>query len=150
MKGALSMNQHQEKTFAAKHGPNTSVNKELQTEITKRASNSEIPCAVAFDIAQQLGATPQETGTAIDLLNFRLTKCQLGLFGYQPDKKIVKPSETIESQVEALIREALVDNCLPCRKAWEIATRLNRRKLMVSSTCEALSIKIKPCQLGAF
>lgn len=144
------MNQHQEKSFAAKHGPNTRVSKELRAAITKQVSNSEIPCAVAFDIAQQLGATPQETGTAIDMLNFRLIKCQLGLFGYLPDKKIVKPSATIEPQVEALVREALVEDCLSCRKAWEIASRLNRRKLNISSICEALSIKIKPCQLGAF
>ena len=144
------MSQHQDKTFAAKHAPDTAIDKDLQAAIAKRVSTGEIPCAVVFDIVQQLEVTPDEIGKTLDLLNIRLTKCQLGLFGYQPNKKIAKPAETIEPQVEALIREALVDNCLSCRKAWEIAARLGRRKMIVSSTCEALSIKVKPCQLGAF
>jgi len=145
------MNQNQEKSFAAKHAPETGVDKDLQAAIAKRVSTGdEIPCAIAFDIAQQLEATPEEIGRTIDLLNIRLTKCQLGLFGYQPNKKIVTPTKTIEPQIEVSIREALVDNSLSCRKAWEIAFQLGRRKMIVSSTCEALSIKIKPCQLGAF
>ncbi len=144
------MSQNQEKSFAAKHVPDAAVDKDLQAAIAERVSTGEIPCAVAFDMVQQLKTTPAEIGKTIDLLNIRLAKCQLGLFGYQPDKKIVKPAETIEPQIEALIREALVDNCLSCQKAWEIAARLGRRKMIVSSTCEALSIKVKPCQLGAF
>jgi len=149
-KGATIMDQSQEKTFAAKHAADSAIDPDIQAAITKRVSNGEVPCAVAFDIARQLGVTPQAVGRTIDLLNFRLAKCQLGLFGYKPDKKIVRPAQTIDPQIEGLIRAALTDRRLPCRKAWEIASRLELRKMKVSSVCEALSIKIKPCQLGAF
>ncbi len=38
-----------------------------------------------------------------------------------------------------------------CRaNAWEIARRFDVSKMRVSSVCEQLNIKIKPCQLGAF
>ena len=36
------------------------------------------------------------------------------------------------------------------KKAWEIAKRFEISKMKVSSVCEQLKIKIKPCQLGAF
>ena len=47
----------------------------------------ELPCALAFDIAGKNNVAPKEVGVALDVLNIRLTKCQLGLFGYQPKKK---------------------------------------------------------------
>ena len=48
------------------------------------------------------------------------------------------------------IQEARVDGNLSCEKAWEIARRFDVSKMKVSSVCEQLKIKIKPCQLGAF
>ena len=144
------MNQNQEKSFAAKHPSATRIDPNIQAAVAKRVEGGEIPCAVAFDIVARLAVTPQALGRTIDLLNLRLSKCQLGLFGYQPHKKIVKPTEKVDPQVEAAIRAALVDDALPCQQAWEIATHHGLRKMAVSSICEALSIKIKPCQLGAF
>jgi hypothetical protein len=44
----------------------------------------------------------------------------------------------------------LVDGRLPCAEAWRIADERNLKKMDVSSAVEALEIKIKPCQLGAF
>ena len=83
-------------------------------------------------------------------MNFRLVKCQLGLFGYTPEKKIVHAAKTVESALKEALQESLQDNRLPCASAWEIADRLQLRKMSVSNACEALGIKIKPCQLGAF
>ena len=53
-------------------------------------------------------------------------------------------------EVAAAIRDALENDRLPCRAAWEIAERFGLRKMAVSGACEALGIKIKPCQMGAF
>jgi hypothetical protein len=83
-------------------------------------------------------------------MNFKLTKCQLGLFGYQPDKKIVKPQDSINSEMKDAISAGLVHGRLSCQRAWDIASRLHVRKMTVSSACEAMGIKIKDCQLGAF
>jgi hypothetical protein len=89
-------------------------------------------------------------GQTADLLNFRLTKCQMGLFGYLPEKKIVTASDGVSKPLAEAIRGGLQQGRLPCQRAWEIAGRLNLSKMAVSSACEALGIKVKPCQLGAF
>jgi hypothetical protein len=79
-----------------------------------------------------------------------LVKCQLGLFGYTPEKKIVKPKATENPDLASAIRDARVDGKLSCENAWEIARRFDVSKMRVSSVCEQLKIKVKPCQLGAF
>jgi len=123
------------------------VDAALRQELTGR---SELPCAVAFDIAARQGIRPAEVGAAADRLNVRLTKCQLGLFGYTPAKKIVEPAAAVEPEVEQAIRSKLTGGRLACRDAWELAQTFQRPKLAVSAACEALGVKIKPCQLGAF
>jgi hypothetical protein len=67
-----------------------------------------------------------------------------------PDKKKVTPKPPENRQMEEAIQSALVDTKLACRDAWEIARRFQVPKMSVSAACEALNIKIKPCQLGAF
>jgi hypothetical protein len=83
-------------------------------------------------------------------MNFKLTKCQLGLFGYQPKKKIIKPQDNINEDVKDAVSDALVQGRLSCKRAWDIASRLQVSKMTVSSACEAMKVKIKDCQIGAF
>jgi len=122
----------------------------IEAEILKRAKNNELPCAVAFEIAADLEITADSVGISADLINFRLTKCQLGLFGYHPKKKIVKSLSPVDPDLETAIMDARTNDILPCKSAWNIASRFNIRKMTVSGACEALKVKIKPCQLGAF
>jgi hypothetical protein len=91
-----------------------------------------------------------EVGVAIDLMDIQLERCQLGLFGYGEKKLIVKPAENVPSDLEKAIRDALAGGRLPCAAAWRIAEAFGIAKTDVSSACEALKIKVKPCQLGAF
>ena len=65
-------------------------------------------------------------------------------------KKAVKPKSPQSPDLEEAIRVALVEKKLSCRAAWDIAQRFDVPKMAVSAACEALEIKIKPCQLGAF
>jgi hypothetical protein len=122
----------------------------VKQEIVDKSKNNEIACAVAFQIAKEIEATPADVGKGIDLLDIRLVKCQLGLFGYSPVKKAVKPKSPQSRDLEEAIRMALVEKKLSCRAAWDIAHRFDVPKMAVSAACEALEIKIKPCQLGAF
>ncbi len=80
----------------------------------------------------------------------RLVKCQIGLFGYRPKKCIVKPAKSVPSELEKAILAGLVNDRLSCKCAWEIAHQLGIHKMKVSAACDALGIKIGPCQLGAF
>ena len=97
----------------------------------------------------QAGKRPAEVGKTADLMNLRLVKCQLGLFGYRGGK-IVKPQPPDDPDLTAAIESASVDQRLSCEQAWSIAARFNLRKLNFGGVCEALGVKIKPCQLGAF
>lgn len=138
------------KTFSTKHGPDEKPDTSIKNEILKQTKNEKIPCVVAFEIAKVLQISPEKVGKTADLMNFKLTKCQLGLFGYQPKKKIVKPQENIKEDVKDAVSDALAQGRISCRQAWDIASRLQIGKMTVSGACEALGIKIKDCQLGAF
>jgi hypothetical protein len=138
------------KKFVEKHGPDAQPDRVIKNEILKRTHKNEIPCAVAFKIAKDLQVSPNAVGMTADLMNCRLVKCQLGLFGYHPQKKIVTPQHTVTEDLKNAISEALVQGRLSCKSAWDIANRFNIRKMNVSGACEAMGIKIKYCQLGAF
>ena len=103
-----------------------------------------------FEISARTGKQPAEVGATADRLGIRLTTCQLGLFGYSPDKKIVAPAAVVEPELEQAIRAKLTGGRLACRDAWALAQAYRRTKLALSAACEALEVKIKPCQLGAF
>ena len=122
----------------------------LATRLVEGACDNELACTRAFEIGKETGASPAEIGRTLDLCGVRISKCQLGLFGYVPHKKIVKSKPSQDARIEAAIGNGLADERLPCRTAWDIASQFNVPKMSVSNACEAMGIKITPCQLGAF
>jgi hypothetical protein len=138
------------KSFVEKHGPDAKPDNLIKNEILKRTHKNEIPCAVAFEIAETLQVPAHAVGMTVDLMNYKLVKCQLGLFGYQPEKKIVKSQDPVAEDLKNAIYDALDQGKLSCKKAWEIALRFKIHKMKVSGACESMGIKVKPCQLGAF
>ncbi|MGD1968239.1 MAG: hypothetical protein PVI49_04600 [Desulfobacterales bacterium] len=136
--------------FANKHDSDAKIDERIKNALEQQTKNNEVPCAVAFKIAETLQVSPSDVGKTADLLEMTLAKCQLGLFGYKPNKKIVKAKAPENSDLEKAIRDALIDGKLPCRKAWDIARSQDLSKMAISAVCEHLKIKIKPCQLGAF
>ena len=131
-------------------GQDGEIKGEIIEAVRLRAVEGEITCADASSIAGELNVAMGEIGVVLELLGIHITKCQLGLFGYAPRRMIISPAETVDHEIEKAIREALVDHCLSCVASWEIAARSGVPRMKVSSACEALKIKIKPCQLGAF
>ena len=136
--------------FSEKHGSNAKTDPAIKEKIEINAKNGQVTCAAAFQIAEELEVSPAEIGKTVDLLEMKLIKCQLGLFGYESGQKEVKPKSPESPQMEEAIQTALVDNKLACRDAWDIAHRFKVPKMDISAACEALDIKLKPCQLGAF
>lgn len=136
--------------YARKHGPDEAVDPILRNTLMKRSSEGRLPCAVAFRIADELGVSPGAVGQAADLMELRLVKCQIGLFGYQPEKKIVKPAGSVKPDLKNAILAGLINECVPCKTVWDISNQLAVHKMKVSAACDAMGIKIKPCQLGAF
>lgn len=136
--------------FKSKHPKGSVIDETIAAEIKTKLKEGALACAVAFDIAKRLEASPAKVGQTLDLMNVRLSKCQLGLFGYKPNKKRVVAENSNLSTLQGHIEGALVDGALPCVAAWQIADQQKVSKMAVSNACEALSIKVKPCQLGAF
>ena len=139
-----------DKKLADKHRPDTKPDSSIKHEILKHSLNSELSCAAAFLIAKELNVSPDKVGMTADLINCRLIKCQLGLFGYRPDKKIAKPLKTANQNLKNTITDNLIEGKLACKFAWDIAYRYKVNKMTVSGVCEDMNIKINECQLGAF
>lgn len=135
--------------YAAKHS-DTTIPETLQKKLTDTAKENRLSCHKAHQVAEESGFSPSEIGRAADLLELRLTGCQLGLFGQGRNKE--RPAQTTEPETELkkTLLAALIDNRLPCLTAWEIASRFKLKKTEIAKACEALKIKISPCQLGAF
>jgi hypothetical protein len=126
------------------------LNETIAAKIKEKISEKRISCAEAHSIAAELSVAPADVGAAIDLLEVRIIKCQLGLFGYGKEKSIPVLSDIINPDIEVAIKSSLINDRLPCSTSWEIAKKFNVSKSMVAAVCESMKIKISPCQLGAF
>jgi hypothetical protein len=122
----------------------------IKQAISQQAGNQKLDCAAAFDISAKLSVSPKAIGQALDQMDYRITHCQLGLFGHSPEKKIVTPDKAVDLRLKTAIEAVAEDGRLSCLNAWDIAVTLQIPKISVSNACEGLGMRIKPCQLGAF
>ena len=122
----------------------------IHNTINRYSNNGQLACSRAFEAAGALGTSPPVIGRYANEMGLKLVACQLGLFGYRPEKKIVKPAHPVNMHLAAAIEKNLSGGSLPCIAAFGIAEKMGLKKMDVSGACETLEIKIKPCQLGAF
>jgi len=135
--------------FAQKH-PGVTLDERIAQEIRAQVLEGGLFCAIAFKIAKDLSVLPSDVGRNADLLEFPILKCQLGLMGYAPQRRVVKPAESVAPDLEKAIQKELVNGRLSCAAAFALAAKFKVPKMMVSSACEKMMIKINSCQLGAF
>ena len=136
--------------YAAKH-PGKTIDPSVANAIAAKEKDGRITCVAAHTIAKKQACPPDVVGMNIDLLEKRIRRCQLGLFGYGlKKKKAVKPAAMVAPPLKKAIRQAMVGDRITCRAAWEVAQKMSLTKLEVASACEALQLKISKCQLGAF
>ncbi len=129
------------------------MDERVAAAIREQVRENKLRCAAAFHVAKELAVTPLAVGETADALEVRLSRCQLGLFGYgrgDEKKKVVKPAEHVSPELEQAIREGLVEGGLSCATIWTIAARFEMPKLGVANAVEKLELRIGPCQLGAF
>ena len=144
------MTHEDEGHYAKKHPPDLKPKPEVVEAVKKKVSGGKISCAAAFKVVKDMGVTPAETGFTIDYLEVKIHKCQMGIFGYEPGNKFVKPMDEVPPGLKDAIDQSLRYDRLSCEAAWEIADRLGIGKIDVAAACENLKTKISPCQLGAF
>jgi len=135
--------------YSQKH-PDDKPDPGLARTVSERARDGQLACAAAFRLAEELSLSPAEVGRTLDLMELKISHCQLGLFGHDPGHKKPKPARSVEPELERAIRRELVDGRLPCAAAWRLASQRGLAKLEVASACDGLGVKISRCQLGAF
>jgi hypothetical protein len=142
---------HQDKGhYAAKHPAGTIINAEIARIVAQKSKDNIITCADALSIVAKTGKSAKEVGVTLDLLEMRISFCQMGLFGFSPDKRVVRAAKSVDEKLQQAIEAKLQNGRLSCADSQRIADQLALPWMAVSEACEALKIKIKPCQLGAF
>ena len=144
------MKQKTNARYALKHTEH-SISPKLADALGEKAVKGRISCAAVHAIAKSFNIPPYEVGVQADLLELRLTRCILGLFGHDHGKR---KNLDFQVHISSALKEALLkkvkDHKISCIECWEIAKRLELKPAHVSSACEKMGIKIKPCQIGAF
>ncbi len=145
------MSHEDEGNYAAKHPEGTGVDPRAAELIRARRDGNKMSCADAHAVAQELGIDPLEVGKNLDLMEIRIAKCQLGLFGYAgPGRSIVEPAENVPQELRDKITAALENGTITCKRLWDIADGMGIPRIEGSAACEAMKIKVRRCQLGAF
>lgn len=130
------------------------MNKQLRQAILSHMEDGHLTCHRAHTIAQEMGVEPLEVGRAADEVEIRVSRCQIGLFGYGPKAegkhKIVRPMAQVPPPLEAAIRAEAGEEDISCIAMWQIADRLGYSRLEVSNAVEGLGLRVSTCQLGCF
>ena len=126
------------------------MNQEIAAQIKGSLTEGRLPCASAFKVVRRLEVSPQQVGDVADELDVKTSRCQLGLFGYGAEGKLLEPAQEVGGELEARIRERVVAGGLPCATIWDIAQELTMKRMDVARAAESLGIRITQCQLGCF
>ena len=136
--------------YRAKHPAGTTHDPTIAAALRAKVEGGRIGCAVAHALAAEFAVTPAEIGKTADLLEYRISRCQMGLFGYSPEKKVVKAAESVSAELAGLLRQTAVDAKIDCASCWKIADDNKLERMSVAAACERLGLKVTHCQLGAF
>ena len=126
--------------------------KNVEDAIRESLLDGRLPCKRAFDLASERDLSPSDVRQAADDMDARISRCQLGLFGFEDlgDKRLVHALPKVTDSLEKRIREALIEGCLPCAAAWRIAEEEALPRFLIGCACDTLEVRIAPCQLGCF
>ncbi len=139
--------------YALKHPPGTRPNAQITKAIREKSPGGELACGVGEKISKELKVDLSEVGITADLLEMKIKKCQLGLFGWgkKPNHgKDIHAAESVPVEMKKALEEVAENGVVTCAGLWMIADRLGVERKVVSAACNTLRLKIRVCQLGAF
>jgi len=118
-------------------------------------SDGQIHCAAAHRIAEEFAVEPLSVGKQADEIGIRISRCQLGLFGYAPKKgtpgyRVVKQLDNPPDAACGAARKAAEHGRIPCLTLWRLAAQYGLTKRDIGNIAETLELKIIHCQLGCF
>ena len=128
------------------------VRREMRSSLD---NEGQLGCTEAHQIAEKLGIEPGYVGEQADEIEIRITRCQLGLFGYAPKKgmpgyKLVKKLDKLPEAATASIKKTAAQDRISCLELWEFGKQHGLTRVEMGSIAETLDIKVAPCQLGCF
>ena len=147
------MTHEDEGKYSAKHRSGTIINEQVARMVRAKSPGGELACVTGEKISKELEVEISEVGITADLLEIKIKKCQLGLFGYgkKPNHgKEIQATDSVSDEMQCAIEEAAENGKVTCAALWTIADRLGTRRKEVSAACETLKLKIQKCQLGTF
>lgn len=141
---------HQDRgNYAGKH-PGRSIDPVIREKLETLRQQDQITCAAAHRAAADLNLPPAEVGIQMDLMELRLVRCQLGLFGHGPDDGPVNKDIEVPDELKARLKNTAVEGRISCKDCWDMAAEFKISRPDMGAACETLNLRIKPCQLGAF
>jgi hypothetical protein len=139
--------------YTLKHPPGTKLNEQIAKAIREKSPGGELACGMGEKFSKELKVSITEVGITADLLEMKIKKCQLGLFGWgkKPNHgKDIHAPDLVPVELKSGLEEVVENGGVTCAEIWVIADRLGTERKAVSSACEMLGLKIRKCQLGAF
>jgi hypothetical protein len=140
--------------IAPTHSWKDDMDERIQHAILARLEDGRLACNQAFAIAKVLDVEPMAVGLTANETEVRISRCQLGLFGYGPKAqgkhKIVHPMDTVPERLAARLRAEADGEGISCAAIWRVADGLGYRRIEASSAAEAMGLKVSRCQLGCF
>ncbi|MCX8119118.1 MAG: hypothetical protein N3G78_14460 [Desulfobacterota bacterium] len=147
------MTHEDEGRYGLKHPPGTKVDEAIARAIREKMAVGEFTCSMAEEISKEMNVKMSEVGRTADLLEIKIRKCQLGLFGWGEGEsrgKAIEPSPSVPPEMKKALEELAEKGAVTCASLWGLADRLRVERRALSSACEALGLKIRSCQLGTF
>ena len=122
---------------------------------TAAAIQGELACADAHRLAAELGVSPMDVAAVINKSTaLRFNRCQLGTFGFglksEGRSKIVMKAAYVPDDIRAALEARSANGAIACSAVWEIAEGFRYPRLGMANICEAMGLRVKPCQLGCF
>jgi hypothetical protein len=138
------------------------MDQQLQQVMLEHLEDGRLPCSQAFAIAQDLKIEPLTVGLAANEAGVRVSRCQLGLFGYGPkaegkhkivhamDKVPERLAARLRAEAEVSLQSTSAEPGITCAGVWRAADDLGYSRMKASSAVEAMGLKVTRCQLGCF
>jgi hypothetical protein len=130
------------------------MDERLHQAIMGRLKDGRLPCNQAHAVAKLEGIDPLTLGFALNDVGIRVSRCQLGLFGYGPKAegkhKTVEPMDEVPGRLAERLQAAAKDGGLACDAAWKIADGMGLERIVVSSAMETMGLRTTHCQLACF
>lgn len=139
--------------YALKHPRGIRPNEQIAKAIREKSSGRELTCGMGEKISKELKVDISEVGITADLLEMKIKKCQLGLFGWgkKPNHgKDIHAADSVSIEMKSALEEVAENGAVTCAALWAIADRLGAERKAVAAACDTLRLKIRVCQLGAF